>query len=80
MFIKDLGLSHIFQVSSVVRHPVVWSSMTCCVTYESVPTADGPVQLGGHAEVHQLHLGIVRQQHVLPLDVPVNHLGGGVAV
>merc|ERR1719376_1697214 len=35
---------------------------------------DGAVQLGTHAKVHQLDLSIVSEQHVLPLDVPVDDL------
>ena len=39
---------------------------------EGVPLPDGLVQLSAHPEVHQLHIGVLRQQHVLALDVAVD--------
>lgn len=41
---------------------------------EGVALAHGPVQLRTDPKVDQLHLRRVRQQHILALDVPVDHL------
>lgn len=39
-----------------------------------IPSADRSIQLCAHAKVDQLDFGIVREQYVLSLNVPVNDL------
>ncbi len=41
---------------------------------ECVALADGAVQLSRHAKVHQLDVGVVCEENVLPFDVAVDHL------
>jgi hypothetical protein len=48
------------------RHPI-WRAD------KRISSADSPIQLRTHAKVHQLDLGIVRQQYILAFNIPVNH-------
>lgn len=42
--------------------------------YERISPSNGPVQLSTHTKIHELHLCMLGQQHILALDVPVNHM------
>ncbi len=43
---------------------------------KSIPSPNGPVELGRDPKVYQLDLSIVREENILSLNIPVNHFVG----
>lgn len=64
-----LGVGVFVAGDHLGRHPVGRAD-------EGVPAADGLVEASAHAEIDELHLGIVGEEHVLPLDVAMDDLAG----